>query len=145
MENVFTNNNVKISDDILSWKEAINLSAKPLLDHDYIGKDYLDAIYHNIDEFGPYIDFGFELAVPHARPEFGVKKTGVSLLKLNNSINLMNDSNHPIKIIITFCSVDNTSHIDILKKISEIFGDQNKLIRIKNANSVDEILNIINK
>ena len=57
----------------------------------------------------------------------------------------MNDSNHPIKIIITFCSVDNTSHIDILKKISEIFGDQNKLIRIKNANSVDEILNIINK
>lgn len=145
MENVFTNDNVKISDDILSWKEAINLSAKPLLDHDYIGKDYLDAIYHNIDEFGPYIDFGFELAVPHARPEFGVKKTGVSLLKLNNSINLMNDSNHPIKIIITFCSVDNTSHIDILKKISEIFGDQNKLIRIKNANSVDEILNIINK
>ncbi|MDU4026717.1 MULTISPECIES: PTS sugar transporter subunit IIA [Anaerococcus] len=145
MENVFTNENVKISDDILSWKEAINLSAKPLLDHDYIGKDYLDAIYHNIDEFGPYIDFGFELAVPHARPEFGVKKTGVSLLKLNNSINLMNDSNHPIKIIITFCSVDNTSHIDILKKISEIFGDQNKLIRIKNANSVDEILNIINK
>lgn len=145
MENVFTNDNVKISDDILSWKEAINLSAKPLLDDDYISKDYLDAIYHNIDEFGPYIDFGFELAVPHARPEFGVKKTGVSLLKLNNSINLMNDSNHPIKIIITFCSVDNTSHIDILKKISEIFGDQNKLIRIKNANSVDEILNIINK
>lgn len=145
MENVFTNDNVKISDDTLSWKEAINLSAKPLLDDDYIGKDYLDAIYHNIDEFGPYIDFGFELAVPHARPEFGVKKTGVSLLKLNNSINLMNDSNHPIKIIITFCSVDNTSHIDILKKISEIFGDQNKLIRIKNANSVDEILNIINK
>lgn len=145
MENVFTNDNVKISDDILSWKEAINLSAKPLLDDDYIGKDYLDAIYHNIDEFGPYIDFGFELAVPHARPEFGVKRTGVSLLKLNNSINLMNDSNHPIKIIITFCSVDNTSHIDILKKISEIFGDQNKLIRIKNANSVDEILNIINK
>ena len=145
MENVFTDDNVKISDDTLSWKEAINLSAKPLLDDDYIGKDYLDAIYHNIDEFGPYIDFGFELAVPHARPEFGVKKTGVSLLKLNNSINLMNDSNHPIKIIITFCSVDNTSHIDILKKISEIFGDQNKLIRIKNANSVDEILNIINK
>ena len=145
MENVFTNDNVKISDDILSWKEAINLSAKPLLDDDYISKDYLDAIYHNIDEFGPYIDFGFELAVPHARPEFGVKKTGVSLLKLNNSINLMDDSNHPIKIIITFCSVDNTSHIDILKKISEIFGDQNKLIRIKNANSVDEILNIINK
>lgn len=144
-ENVFNKSNVNISDDILSWKEAINLSAKPLFNNDCIDEEYLDAIYQNIDKFGPYIDFGFELAVPHARPEFGVKKTGVSLLKLNNTINLMNDENHPIRIIITFCSVDDTSHIDILKKISDIFGDQSNLLSIKNADSVDEILEIINK
>lgn len=144
MSDIFNENNINICDDEISWKDAINLSAKPLLDKDYISKEYTKAIFENIEKFGPYIDFGQEIAVPHARPECGVKKTGVSLLKLNNKINLNNDEDHPIKLIITFCSVDDTSHIEILKKISSIFGDLGKIENIKEANNKEEILEIIN-
>lgn len=144
MNNIFNYDNVNISDEILKWEDAIILSAKPLMDSGYIGKDYLDAIFKNIDKFGPYFDFGFGVAVPHARPEFGVKNTGVSLLKLNHKVNLINSFAHPIELIVTFCSVDYTSHINILKEISSIFGDREKLNKIKRAMTKDKILEIIN-
>lgn len=144
MSNIFNENNINICDDQVSWQDAINLSAKPLLDEGYISEGYTKAIFKNIEKFGPYIDFGQEIAVPHARPECGVKKTGVSLLKLNNMVNLNDDKEHPIKIIITFCSVDDTSHIEILKKISSIFGDLRKIKKIKEANNKEEILEVIN-
>lgn len=144
MEKIFNKDNVNVCDDVIGWKDAIILSAKPLLDDDFIEEEYLDAIFNNIEKFGPYIDFGLEVAVPHARPEFGVKKTGVSLLRLKNKVNLQDSEEHPIKLIITFCSVDDTSHIEILKEISSIFGDSEKLEKIKEANSSEEILEIIN-
>lgn len=144
MGKIFNKNNVKVCDDVIGWKDAIILSAKPLLDDGYIGDEYLDAIFANIEKYGPYIDFGLEVAVPHARPEFGVKKTGVSLLRLKNKVNLQDSQEHPIKLIITFCSVDDTSHIEILKEISSIFGDSERLEKIKEANSSEEILEIIN-
>ncbi|WP_311482285.1 PTS sugar transporter subunit IIA [uncultured Anaerococcus sp.] len=144
MGKIFNNYNVNICDGIIGWKDAIILSAKPLLNDAYIGEEYLDAIFDNLEKYGPYIDFGLEVAVPHARPEFGVKKTGVSLLKLKNKVYLQESDDHPIKLIITFCSVDDTSHIEILKEISSIFGDGEKLGKIKEANSVEEILEIIN-
>lgn len=144
MEEIFNRKNVNVCDDIIGWKEAIRLSAKPLLDYGYVGEEYLDAIFSSVEKYGPYIDFGLEVAVPHARPEFGVKKTGVSLLKLKEKVNLQNSEDHPIKLIITFCSVDDTSHIEILKEISSIFGDSEKLEKIKEANSSEEILEIIN-
>ena len=144
MGKIFNEDNVNVCDDILEWKEAIILSAKPLLDDGYIGEEYLDAIFDNIEKYGPYIDFGLEVAVPHARPEFGVKKTGVSLLRLKEKVHLQDSDDHPIKLIITFCSVDDTSHIEILKEISSIFGDSEKLEKIKGAESSEEILEIIN-
>ena len=144
MGKIFNKDNVNVCDDILEWKEAIILSAKPLLDDGYIGEEYLDAIFANIEKYGPYIDFGLEVAVPHARPEFGVKKTGVSLLRLKEKVNLQDSDDHPIKLIITFCSVDDTSHIEILKEISSIFGDNERLEKIKGADSSEEILEIIN-
>lgn len=144
MGKIFNKDNVNVCDDILEWKEAIILSAKPLLDDGYIGEEYLDAIFANIEKYGPYIDFGLEVAVPHARPEFGVEKTGVSLLRLKEKVHLQDSNDHPIKLIITFCSVDDTSHIEILKEISSIFGDSEKLEKIKEAESSEEILEIIN-
>lgn len=144
MGKIFNKGNVNICDDTISWKDAIILSAKPLLDDAYIGEEYLDAIFANIEKYGLYIDFGLEVAVPHARPEFGVKKTGVSLLRLKNKVNLQDSNDHPIKLIITFCSVDDISHIEILKEISSIFEDVEKLEKMKEARSVEEILELIN-
>ena len=142
MSKIFDKDNVFLTDKKLTWKEAIKLCARPLLDDDYIDESYIDSIFKQAEKIGPYFDFGQGIAVPHSRPEDGVNKTGAALLKVSEPVLLMDDKSHPIDVFIVFGSSDSYSHIDVLKEISEVFGDKDKLAKIKAAKSKDEILNV---
>ena len=74
MSEIFSHNNVSISDNDLGWKDAVRLCAKPLLEAGYIDESYLDSIFEMAEKLGPYFDFGQGIAVPHSRPQKGVKK-----------------------------------------------------------------------
>lgn len=71
---------ITIVSEISSWQEAVQLSAAPLLAAQAIGSEYVDAIIRSHEEIGPYYVLAPGLAMPHARPEQGVHKTGLSLL-----------------------------------------------------------------
>jgi transcriptional antiterminator, BglG family len=145
MSKIFSHNNVSISDKDIGRKDAIRLCAKPLLDTGDIDESYLDSIFEMAEELGPYFDFGQGIAVPHSRPQDGVRNTCAALLKLNKSVLLMDNPEHPIDVIVIFASVDDESHIGILQEISDIFGEKSNIEEIKNANSVEEILKIFNR
>lgn len=142
MSKIINKDNVFLTDKDLTWKDAIKLCAKPLLDDGYIEDSYIESIFTQAEKMGPYFDFGQGIAVPHSRPEDGVNKTGAALLKVNKPVLLMDDKSHPIDVFIVFGSSDNYSHIDILKEISNVFGNKDKLDKIKSANNKDEILSI---
>lgn len=64
---------IRFTNKELSWQEAIELAAQPLLDKHEIEERYIKAIIDKVEAFGPYIDLGLGIALPHARPEEGVK------------------------------------------------------------------------
>lgn len=131
---------VKILDSVKNYEEAIKCTCEMLEENESVDSNYYDAIMNKIEEFGPYFCIAKYVAMPHARPEDGVKKSDLSILKLNNSVDFLG---RDIKVLFTISAKDSSSHLDIIKKVAEICMDENKLNTIINAKEINEIMEVL--
>lgn len=132
--------NIQILPQVDSWEEAIKIASRPLLEKGYIEPRYIDTMISKVNELGFYIVLSEDVAMPHSRPEDGVLKMGISLLKLDTPAKFGNNN---IQIIITLAAKDNESHIDALTNLVELLNDDEKIEKIKLAKTNQEILEII--
>ncbi|MGL5964323.1 MAG: PTS sugar transporter subunit IIA [Fusobacteriaceae bacterium] len=131
---------IEIVDEIPSWKEAVLLSSKILLKNKYITEKYIEKIFENIETMGPYMVLAPELLMPHARPEDGALKTGISLLKVNKPIDFFGNE---ISIIVTLSSVDSNDHIDYIQKLVSLLDEENIYLNLLNARKKSEVIKLI--
>lgn len=132
--------NIQILPQVDSWEGAIKIASRPLLEKGYIEPRYIDTMISKVNELGFYIVLSEDVAMPHSRPEDGVLKMGMSLLKLDTPAKFGNNN---IQIIITLAAKDNESHIDALTNLVELLNDDEKIEKIKLAKTNQEILEII--
>ena len=132
--------NIQILPQVDSWEEAIKIASRPLLEKGYIEPRYIDTMISKVNELGFYIVLSEDVAMPHSRPEDGVLKMGMSLLKLDTPAKFGNNN---IQIVITLAAKDNESHIDALANLVELLNDDEKIEKIKLAKTNQEILEII--
>ncbi len=132
--------NIQILPQVDSWEEAIKIASRPLLEKGYIEPRYIDTMISKVNELGFYIVLSEDVAMPHSRPEDGVLKMGMSLLKLDTPAKFGNNN---IQIVITLAAKDNESHIDALTNLVELLNDDEKIKKIKLAKTNQEILEII--
>lgn len=132
--------NIQILPQVDSWEEAIKIASRPLLEKGYIEPRYIDTMISKVNELGFYIVLSEDVAMPHSRPEDGVLRMGMSLLKLDTPAKFGNNN---IQIIITLAAKDNESHIDALTNLVELLNDDEKIEKIKLAKTNQEILEII--
>lgn len=74
IEKLFNEQTVAINVDVKDWIEAIKYGGNLLVKANYTEKQYIDAMIDNVKKMGQYIVIAPGLAMPHARPEYGVKK-----------------------------------------------------------------------
>jgi mannitol/fructose-specific phosphotransferase system IIA component (Ntr-type) len=121
------------------WKDAIRKAGDLLLATDNIEERYIDAMIERVKELGPYIVIAPQIAMPHARPEDGVKHTSIAIMTLENGVNFGHEKNDPVNLLIVLAAVDNKAHIEALAKLMEVLGDQKKLDSILNSKSSKEL------
>jgi len=68
------------------WRKVIELAASPLVANGYISESYSKAVIDNTLNHGAYYVFEEGIAIPHARPECGVKRNCFSLVVLDKPI-----------------------------------------------------------
>lgn len=144
LSELLTKDTIRFSNKKLSWQEAIKLSARPLLEAGNISQKYIDSIIENVNENGPYINIGPEIALAHARPDQGVKRLGMSLLLLNHDIDLV-DNKHKIRLIIVLAASDSSSHLKALSELAQILGNKDDVKTIMKAKKASEIEDLIKK
>lgn len=144
LEQVLTDEMIQIKNQVNGWEEAIQSAAQPLVDQSYVTSDYVNAMIENVNELGPYIVIAPDIAIAHARPDDNVNKIGLSLLKLNQSINFAEDS-HYASMVFVLAAVDNEQHLGILSELANVLNDNEKVKQLKESTDSSEILNIIHK
>lgn len=142
LSELLTKDKIHFMEESPGWQEAINQVAEPLIG-EYIEASYPEAIIKKIKDYGAYIDIGFGIALPHARPEDGVKKIGMSLLKLAKPIYLLDDPKHEITVLICLAAVDNNTHLRALASLTKILSNKEKLHQLLEAVNATEIIEII--
>ena len=131
---------IQLVDSIKDYKEAINLAATPLLNDGFISVSYIDAMLEAIEKFGPYIVLQEAFAMPHALPEDGVKKTGVSLLVVRQGVDLLG---HTIKVFLVLAPKTRDALNTMLTNLAEFLMNKQNIINLYNAKSVKSIQKLL--
>lgn len=143
LHELITKETYQHSNETLEWREAIRLGAKPLLEQGKIEASYIDAMIGKVEEFGPFIDLGKGIAIPHARPEDGAKEVGMSMLVLDNPIFLADDPAHEIKLLICISAIDNASHLKALSHLTKLLRKDEYIQALLESKQFEEIKTII--
>lgn len=141
LHEVLTKDFIKLNVDVENWEEAVRKGGKILEENGSIENRYIEAMVETVKKLGPYIVIAPGIAMPHARPELGVNKVGMSLMTLDKPINFGNKENDPVSIIVCLCAVDHTSHIKALSELVTFLGDTKFIETTLNAKDPVEILN----
>lgn len=138
-----TPDKINVINSIDNWKNAVRLSAEPLLAQGYMAEHYIEAILKSHEELGPYYLLALGLAMPHARPEQGALRNGLSLLHIKEGISFGSTENDPIYVIIMLCARSGNEHITMIGELAELFSDQQKLERLLKADDIKAIQAVI--
>lgn len=143
VQNFFNEFNIELNVNAVDWEDATRKAGEILLRNGCITNEYIAAMIKSAKELGPYIVIASGLAMPHARPENGVIKTGFSLMILDTPINYGHSDNDPVWIVIAMACSDNSSHIQMLKAIATIFEQPEAIEELKSAENKKDVMKII--
>ncbi len=130
LKSILSENSIQVVDYVDTWKDAVNIASKPLLESKIITEEYVTNMIKSVNDNGPYMVLADYFALMHARPGQGVMRNGMSLLVTKNEVDLIGK---PIKIFLIMAATDNTSHLKSLQRVMDVFMDKNAYQTILNG------------
>ncbi|WP_017379275.1 BglG family transcription antiterminator [Paenisporosarcina sp. TG-14] len=121
LEELLNQQTIQIKPKAATWHEAIQLAAQPLVELGTIEEGYVNAMIESIEANGPYVVITPGVAIPHARPEQGVRSLSMSLLKLDEAVDFAADK--PVRLIIVLAAVDSESHLRALIQLTNLLNE----------------------
>jgi PTS system ascorbate-specific IIA component len=128
-----------------SWQAAVELCGELLVAAEVVEERYGPAMIRTVKELGPYVAVAPGVAIPHARPEDGVLKMGISLAVLQNPVEFGSEENDPVDLLFGFASPDKDSHVDTIRDLVSFIQNAENLEALRTAETADEALRILKK
>ncbi len=125
-----------------AWEDAVKTTTSYLEKKGYVTANYAEAIIQSTYDNGPYYVLCPGVAMPHARPEAGVLKTGLGIHIFPTAIEFGSDLG-PANILLTLAATDPDTHIEVIQALSEMLVDEENIARLTAATSKNEVLDII--
>jgi ascorbate PTS system EIIA or EIIAB component len=134
---------IQFLESVPDWQAAIEAVARPLLQEQAISQRYVDTIIQQKQDIGPYFVIAPRIAMPHARPEQGAEKLGLSVLKLAQGVNFDAEENDPVDILFMFAAPDSNSHIEMITQLAEVLSDEEKMAQVLSAANQAELSRLL--
>ncbi|WP_086315526.1 hypothetical protein A5821_003013 [Enterococcus sp. 7F3_DIV0205] len=143
LSELLTTDMIQLTDKKLEWEEAIAYAAQPLKTQGKITEGYIEAMIQKVKDYGAFIHIGKGIALPHARPEDGVNQLGMSLLKVEEPVLLLDDPKHDITIFICLAAVDNEMHLKALASLTKILSNKENVEKLLAAKDQETIIQLV--
>ncbi|PCE65474.1 PTS sugar transporter subunit IIA [Salinivibrio sp. YCSC6] len=124
------------------WEDAVKETTRYLHDKGYVTTDYADAIIQSTYDNGPYYVLCPGIAMPHARPEAGVLKTGLGIHVFETPVDFGSDMG-PSNVLLTLAAKDSNTHIAVIQALSEMLVDEENIKKLATSKTKQDILEII--
>ncbi len=124
------------------WEEAVKETTRYLEQKGYVTANYANAIIQSTYENGPYYVLCPGIAMPHARPEAGVIKTGLGIHIFKTPIDFGSDMG-PANVLLTLAATDSDTHIEVIQALSEMLVDEENIEKLSSSTTKEDVLEII--
>ncbi|MCM3726590.1 BglG family transcription antiterminator [Neobacillus cucumis] len=140
LSEVIPENHILLGKKATSWQEAVRMASAPLIESKAITPAYVDAMINMIQKNEPYIVIAPKVAIPHAAPEDGVNRISMSLLRLEEEVDL---EGYPVRIFIIIAAVDRKNHLKALMQLNDLLAEEANIQQITEAECKRDILSVI--
>ena len=134
---------VELDVEVTSSNEAIEAAGALLVNEKAVDQTYVEAMLQSYQKNGPYFVLAPKIALPHARPEDGVKEASVSLVRLKKPIEFGSKLNDPVQFVFALGASSSDEHLQILKKLTILLNNPSNLEQLEKATSYQDIKKII--
>ena len=127
---------------VANSKEAINYAGGMLMRQTLLKQRHINKIIRLNRELGGYMVIDKGVALPHLLiPE--IEGPCVSLITLAAPVNFGNELHDPVDVVILLLSNNKTVHIRVIEDIINLLNDQERMARLRQAQSPSEVMDII--
>jgi PTS system ascorbate-specific IIA component len=141
IEKLLTRNRMQSIQSAVNFEEAIRLASQPLLKEKVIEEEYIQAMIDSVYKNGPYIVLKDYFALPHAAAGESVHEVGMSLLILEDPVDLLGN---PVKVFLVLAAVDSATHLEALAELSELLMEDT-IYEVLLSGNLEDIEKVINK
>lgn len=134
---------VKLGAEVNNAQEAIEEAGRLLITEDLVEESYMKAMVNAYKENGPYFVLAPKIAIPHARPEDGVKEASVSFVQLKKPVVFGHASNDPVQLIFGLGASSSDEHLTLLKKLTGLLNDPANIEALINASNYETVKQLI--
>ncbi|MBR7796263.1 PTS transporter subunit EIIA [Agaribacter marinus] len=145
LNELLTEKTIQFRDHVSNWQEAIKVAAEPLVLQRAIKPTYVKEMIDNVKEMGPYIVLAPNIALPHARPETGVERLGMSFLRLKEPVYFSAKEKHRAQLIIVLAAIDNETHLTALSQLTDLLSVEENVQQLIASENIQDVQNIINQ
>lgn len=132
---------IVLKDDVDNWHDAITVASEPLLKKQIITSEYVEVMKDLYPTVSPYIVLRRNIVIPHAGPEDGVNKVGMSLLKIKNGLTL--EDGNTLYLVAVIAAVDKNQHLNALLQLMKLADDDSTVKSMREMQDQNEIYAVI--
>lgn len=141
LSDLLTRDRMKKVKSVNTWEEAIKLASQVLVDDGSIEESYIDSMIESVKKYGPYIVLEEGFALPHSNDRESVNRVSMSLLYIEEAVDLLGEA---VNVIVILATTDNNTHLRALGSLSEMLEtDEN--MDILRSGDFEEINKLIKK
>ena len=104
---------------------------------------YTDEMLAALEQYGPYIVIAPGVALAHARPSPAVRGVAFSILTLDPPVSFGHPENDPVRLVVGLAAPDDESHIEALRQMADLLGDDTRREELIGARVVDEVIELV--
>lgn len=143
LEQIVKENLVCVNLHAKDWEDAIEKSAKPLIQDGDITTNYVKGIFDSVKKFGPYFVIAPHVALAHAPSKDGALKLALGVAVLSKPVEFHNKDNDPVKYIFTLSSPDSNSHLKAMQELVNLLSTPTFYEKLDTAKSPHEVVRIM--
>jgi PTS system ascorbate-specific IIA component len=133
-EQLLSLDTIRLQAEAADWEQAVKLGVDLLVRAGAVEPRYHDAIVDMTRELGPWYLLAPGLAMPHARPEQGVKRNAFALVTLRTPVEFGSPDNDPVDVLITLAATDaKTMNEESIVEVATLLDDEARVRRIRAA------------
>ncbi len=139
LQDLLPTNHIRFVHSVVDIEEAIRLTAEPLVKMKYIDSQYIDKMHKAFDD--TYMVINQNIAIPHAEGDQVVHRTSMSMLVLEEPLEL--STGFKVQIFVVIAATDKFKHLRPLLQLRDMSQDNDAIQQIVKADSKKDILEII--